>query len=181
MVRLHNITTCLYVHPYHVITEDDPFLERLPGSFEEVAMSVQENHRFSLIDDLAWAKTMPGHRGFVRLGPEGRSFGVAAYHQLHCINALRFSYTVARDGLVTDPAELSAKLGHDNHCFQFVRQAILCKADDALVPIDGSNQTFASAGFGVTHRCRNWAQVRDFVLQNDAKWAGIPYMGTEGL
>lgn len=143
-------------------------------------MTVQENHRFSLIDDTAWAETMPGHRGFVRLGREGRSFGVSAYHQLHCINALRFDYTVARDGLVTDAAALSAKLGHDSHCFQFVRQAILCKADDTLVPINNEgNQTLSSAGFGVTHRCRNWARVRDFVLQNDAKWAGIPYMGTK--
>ncbi|KDR84565.1 hypothetical protein GALMADRAFT_39005, partial [Galerina marginata CBS 339.88] len=109
---------------------------------------------------------LPGRRGFVRLGPKGRSFAPSLYHQLHCVNALRFSYTVARDGLLTDPDALKHKIPHDNHCFQFLRQSILCRADNSLVPAGRSNVSLARAGFGVVHRCRNWVQIREFVLEN---------------
>lgn len=114
---------------------DDPHLEKLPVDFEQVAITVEPNDRFSLIDDEAWAVTFLLKHGFSRLGPEGRTFAVALYHQLHCVNALQFSYTVARDGLVTDPEILRKKVGHDNHCFQFLRQSIQSKADNSLVPI----------------------------------------------
>lgn len=158
------------------MVEDNPDLERLPVDFEKVAITVEPNDRFSLIDDEAWANTIPAKHGFVRLGPEGRSFSLSFYHQLHCVNALRFSYTVARDGLITDPEILRSKIPHDNHCFQFIRQSILCKADNSLVPMQtSSNVSLARMGFGNTRQCRNWEQVRQFVLENDAKWEGTPY------
>lgn len=147
----------------------------LPGQYEEVSMIIQENRHFSIINDTAWASTLPGTRGFVRLGPKGRSYGISTYHQLHCINAIRFSYTVARAGLVTDPETLRAKIGHDNHCFQFVRQSIMCQADDTLIRLP-RNGSLSQVGFGVTHQCRNWAQVRNFVLQNSVKWGGVPFV-----
>ncbi|KDR77491.1 hypothetical protein GALMADRAFT_65711, partial [Galerina marginata CBS 339.88] len=131
--------------------------------------------QFSLIDDEEWAETLPGKRGFVRLGPKGRPFGVALYHQLHCVNALRYAYTVARDGLVTDPEIMKSKFAHDNHCFQFLRQSILCGADNSLIMVDQSNQSLSHAGFGAKHRCRNWAQLRRFVLDNQAKWEGLSF------
>ena len=161
---------------------DNPHLEKLPVDFEQVAITVEPNNRFSLIDDEAWAATFPPKHGFSRLGPEGRAFAVALYHQLHCVNALRFSYTVARDGLETDPEILRNKVGHDNHCFQFLRQSIQCKADNSLVPISTNhNASLASMGFGVTHRCRNWEQVKQFIYDNDAKWEGVSlFNGTSG-
>jgi len=155
--------------------EDDPHLEKLPVDFEQVAMTTEPNDRFSLIDDKAWAHTLAPKRGFIRLGPEGRAFAIALYHQLHCVNALRFSYTVARDGLVTDPEALRKKIGHDNHCFQFIRQSIQCRADNSLVPLQANrNLSLAATGFGNTHRCRNWRHIRQFVVENQAKWEGVP-------
>ena len=164
-----------------IIEEDNPNLERLPVDFERVAMTIEPNNHFSLIDDKAWANTLPPKRGFIRLGSEGRSFGTAVYHQLHCVNAIRFSYTMARDGLVTDPEILKKKLGHDNHCFQFIRQSISCKADNSLVPMQHNNMSLAAMGFGNTRRCRNWEQVRRFVVENHAQWRDVPlFNGTSG-
>ena len=158
-----------------MMEEDNPYLESLPVDFEQVAITVEPNDRFSLVDDEAWADTIPPKHGFVRLGPEGRSFSISLYHQLHCVNSIRFSYTVARDGLVTDPEILRNKVSHDNHCFQFIRQSILCKADDSLVPMQTNpNVSLAAMGFGNTHRCRNWEQVRQFVFENDARWKDVP-------
>lgn len=161
---------------------DNPHLETLPVDFEQVAITVEPNDRFSLIDDEAWAATFPPKHGFSRLGPEGRAFAVALYHQLHCVNALRFSYTVARDGLVTDPEILRNKVDHDNHCFQFLRQSIQCRADNSLVPFPTNrNASLASMGFGITHRCRNWGQVKQFISDNAAKWEAVPlFNGTSG-
>ena len=162
--------------------EDDPHLERLPVDFEQVAITVEPNDHFSLIDDKAWAALLAPKRGFIRLGPEGRAFAVGLYHQLHCVNAIRFSYTVARDRLVTDPEVLRNKVGHDNHCFQFLRQSILCKAVNALVSMQTNpNVSLAAMGFGSTHRCRNWGQVRQFVFDNVAEWENVPlFNGTSG-
>lgn len=145
-----------------------------------VQAAVEVNNRFSLLDDTAWADTMPGKRGFVRLGPNGRPFAIALYHQIHCVNSLRFSYTVARDGLVTDPDILKKKIPHDNHCFQFIRQSIMCRADNALVPLK-NNASLAAQGFGNLHRCSNWAHVRKFVLDNTAFWDGKPFNVSEGV
>lgn len=133
------------------------------------------------MDDTAWAETLPGKRGFVRLGPKGRSFAIALYHQIHCVNALRFSYTVARDGLVTDPDALKKKIPHDNHCFQFLRQSIMCRADNAIVPLRRNTTSLAAQGFGTAHRCGNWADIRRFVLENDAFWNGKPFDVSEGV
>ena len=140
---------------------DDPHLEKLPVDFKQVAITIEPNDCFSLIDNEAWAATFLPKHGFSRLGPEGRAFAVALYHQLHCVNAHRFSYTIARDGLVTDPEILRKKVGHDNHCFQFLQQSIRCKADNSLMPIPiNHNASLASMGFGITCRCRNWGQVK---------------------
>ncbi|KDR68071.1 hypothetical protein GALMADRAFT_78988, partial [Galerina marginata CBS 339.88] len=149
---------------------------KLPGYFEEVSMVVQENHQFSLIDDKAWGNSLPDRRGFVRLGPKGRSFEISHFHRLHCINSIRFSYTLARDGFVKDPEALKSQIKHNNHCFQYLRQSILCRADSSLVPVSDSNQTLSQAGFGVMHRCKNWSQVRKFVLQARARWNDVPYL-----
>ena len=162
--------------------EDNPDLQSLPVDFEQVAMVIEPNDHFSIIDDKAWADTIAPKHGFVRLGSQGRAFAISLYHQLHCVNAIRFSYTVARDGLVTDPEILKRKVGHDNHCFQFLRQSILCKADNSFVPMQTHrNVSLAAMGFGTTHRCRNWEQVKQFVVENDAKWRTVPlFNGTSG-
>ena len=162
--------------------EDDPHLERLPVDFEQVAITTESNDRFSVIDDKAWAHLFPPKRGFIRLGSKGRAFAIGLYHQLHCVNSLRFSYTIARDGLVTDPEVLRGKIGHDNHCFQFIRQSIQCKADNSLVPMQTNrNLSLAAMGFGSMHRCGNWEQVRRFVVENQAQWESVPlFNGTSG-
>lgn len=138
---------------------------------------------------------------------------------------MRFEYTVARDGLVTDKEVLKEKLGHGNHCFQFMRLAMMCWADEAEVRIpvrdgDGGeewDETFGSeghgllddgdpvgaveprdheggvydgrgpdwerrvveAGFGSTHRCRDWKNIYKFVIDNTREWASVPYLSNE--
>ncbi|KAF8889851.1 hypothetical protein BD779DRAFT_1438908, partial [Infundibulicybe gibba] len=145
---------------------------QLPGDYPPAAMVIRPTlDRYPLVDDKAWRSSLAPVRGFVRLGPKGRPLGTSLYHQLHCVNALRFAYTIARDGLVTDRKKLRHDLSHSNHCFQFLRQGILCSGDLTLIPLDDEirpNKTYRA------HRCRDWVKIREFVVQNVDVWRSIP-------
>lgn len=158
----------------------DDVPDQFPMDIQKATLVFEPNSRFSLIDDKAWAALFPPNKGFVRLGPNGRPFGTALYHQLHCVNGIRFDYTVARDGLVTDREVLKSKMGHINHCFQFLRQSIMCKADTTLIPLDRYNGSVILNGFGgPPHRCRDWEQLRSYVEDNVRQWEGRPFVGME--
>lgn len=57
---------------------------------------------------------------------------------------------------------------HSGHCLNFLRQAILCNADITLDPLldDSDEAVAATDGLGVTHICRDWMQVYDYVAEN---------------
>lgn len=127
---------------------------------------------YPLTDDQRWGSIVPPKRGFIRLGPEGTPFAISLYHQLHCINGVRFAYVAARDGLFKRPVDRNAAFQHVNHCFDVLRQSLLCKADTTLIPTKSHNQTNA-----IRH-CRDWAQVREFVDKNHKFWRDIPFAST---
>jgi Mycotoxin biosynthesis protein UstYa len=54
---------------------------------------------------------------------------------------------------------------HLNHCYDALRQGIICRADDTplYVPLD----TFF-AGDGQQRRCRNWNTLQEWVIQHTA-------------
>jgi len=55
---------------------------------------------------------------------------------------------------------------HVNHCFDYLRQAIMCSADMSLekVKVDEyGNPKLAVRGWGTEHKCRNWETVLAFV------------------
>ncbi|KAJ7174877.1 hypothetical protein C8R46DRAFT_892265, partial [Mycena filopes] len=125
---------------------------------------------FPIADDAKWATIVPHHRGFIRLGSSGVPFSIATYHQLHCINTVRFAYRVARDGLFQTAHAREDAFHHANHCVNVLRQALLCKADTTIWAAgEAENATV------VTRRCGNSAQVMDFVRENQAFWEGVPY------
>lgn len=59
---------------------------------------------------------------------------------------------------------------HLQHCFEYLRQGILCSGDVAL---EGDQTTFpegfvGSDGWDAKHVCRDWTQVRAFLEENRA-------------
>lgn len=149
---------------------------QVPPSLRPVALVMEDTDRYPLLDDAAWASILAPQRGFIRLGPSGTPFGVSAYHQLHCINGLRFSYLAARDGLTTTPEERKSAMGHGHHCFNLLRQSILCKADLTLIPAGKHNSSEVPESAPTTHRCRDWAQLRRFVIDNQEEWKNVPLL-----
>ncbi|KAJ7629181.1 hypothetical protein DFH06DRAFT_1304193 [Mycena polygramma] len=145
-------------------------LNELPGYFRPAQMTFESpDTQYPLDDDRKWASTVANKRGFVRLGSDGTPISISLYHQLHCVNGIRFAYVATRDGLFETEKQRADAFGHVNHCFDLLRQSFLCKADTTLIPVDVPSQA------GITRRCRDWEQVRAFVDENHDFWRDVPY------
>lgn len=57
---------------------------------------------------------------------------------------------------------------HVRHCFNLLRQAVLCASDTTLDPLDHADdgKLTGADGLGTTHVCRDWTKVYDFVWEN---------------
>ncbi|KAI0098116.1 hypothetical protein F4776DRAFT_532112 [Hypoxylon sp. NC0597] len=93
-------------------------------------------------------------------------FCVAAFHQLHCLFLI---YTDFRRALGGELAHVDAHSLHDTHslhCFDYLRESIICAADSALEPFrspfDGGTQGNGVDGFGSVHQCRDFKQLFDW-------------------
>nr|GAT56699.1 predicted protein [Mycena chlorophos] len=140
-------------------------LVSLPLQVAPAAMNFSWTDRYSIEADEEWASLIPYGHGWVRLGVEKEAFAVSMYHQLHCLNGIRTALLIPREG---HTPQLES---HTNHCFNYLRQLLLCKLDTTLEPTiiapAGEGKVKASAsGENVVHICRDWAQVRRFVENN---------------
>ncbi|EMD95145.1 hypothetical protein COCHEDRAFT_1091854, partial [Bipolaris maydis C5] len=57
---------------------------------------------------------------------------------------------------------------HIGHCFDYLRQAIMCSADTTLVgalPESAKSGVFEFDGWGFTHMCRNLEDFNSWVSQ----------------
>lgn len=108
-------------------------------------------------------------------------FTTSVTHQLHCLYTILEAYnsmklTVA-SALPVDPVK---KPWHINHCFEYIRQAIMCAGDVAL---EGAATTFpgsehgedqgGSDGWDAKHVCKDYGQVYEYLERetiNHMKW-----------
>ena len=84
------------------------------------------------------------------MGPDGRLFGLALFHQMHCLARIRRAMSTRRSS------------EHVHHCFNYLRQAIMCEANPALepvIPILGRRSVNAE----IPHTCRDWTKVYELV------------------
>ncbi|KAJ4350292.1 uncharacterized protein N0V89_008913 [Didymosphaeria variabile] len=108
-------------------------------------------------------------------------FTTSMTHQLHCLYTILDAYNTVR---------VSAALGfqnevkmpwHIDHCFDYIRQAIMCAGDVAL---EGAATTFpgdpitgedlgGSDGWDAKHVCKDYSQVYEYLEKrtiNHVKW-----------
>lgn len=52
---------------------------------------------------------------------------------------------------------------HMQHCFEYLRRAIMCAADTALEPYKVAH--LGVDGFGSPHQCRDWSILYDWAEQ----------------
>ncbi|KAH7374104.1 hypothetical protein BKA64DRAFT_688656 [Cadophora sp. MPI-SDFR-AT-0126] len=90
----------------------------------------------------------------VEVGKEN-IYMLSAYHQLHCLKQLHLVFV----GIMRTPTEdgefgRGPEMRHVEHCFDYLRQGVLCAGDATLEGPDEGGSSLT--GYGVEHRCRSW-------------------------
>lgn len=114
--------------------------------------------------------------------PNTTVFTTSMTHQLHCLHTILNAYntmsvTLSRPGLKFNPIQ---QPWHVNHCFEYIRQAIMCAGDVALegaattfpVGLDGEDLG-GSDGWDAKHVCKDYGQVTRYLEEraiNHNKW-----------
>lgn len=140
-----------------------------------VALTLEDSFHYGLEGpdaDAEWESVYPGgSAGFVRLGPNHRFFGLSVYHQMHCLDSLRFAilgreHPARRSWERVNSGVREREVPHAQHCLNYLRQTILCAADLTLEPETFPGSQDVAEGLFATHVCRDWSKVHAFVEQN---------------
>ncbi|KAK9771972.1 hypothetical protein AB5N19_06973 [Seiridium cardinale] len=138
--------------------------------------------------DSLWADLLPPNGGFI-LRPDkngvNRKHGISMFHQLHCLGMMRDAVQDMTERLTAAEkpgphghAEkrgshgLHDPLAHDDHwlhCFDYLRQAILCNADATIEP---PSITFQGNGIidGMIQReCKDWNTLYSAATEHDGR------------
>ncbi|KIM97467.1 hypothetical protein OIDMADRAFT_204249 [Oidiodendron maius Zn] len=78
------------------------------------------------------------------------AYMMSVFHQLHCLSYIVQHYQTAFDGV-----NLTKEVAHHSaHCFDYLRQSIMCAADTSL-----EGKTEAGPGWGSDHQCKDYDAV----------------------
>jgi len=108
--------------------------------------------------------------GIEKGSSEYQGFPLSVFHQLHCLKMLRMHYAA----LLTMGQEMTDKVSdHPDHCFDYLRQAIMCSADMTLekARVDPDGHRRATDGWGSTHQCKDWGRVEEVMVDYGWKYA----------
>ena len=139
-----------------------------------------------------WESLFPYGSGFVRVddpqqfGLSGgyplesstsettESFCVSVFHQLHCLNSIRFQLEnpgKTHEGHGHDKLSAHANELHVAHCLDYLRQSIMCAGDMSLesaVTDKNGKLIQAVSGWGATHTCKAWDEVFEYTERINA-------------
>ncbi|KAF5367616.1 hypothetical protein D9757_010655 [Collybiopsis confluens] len=159
-------------HDYTYIGADYPVKMPLPP-IQEVQMTLYESVYYSLngsqptdLDEWDTLTLLPKGLGRVRLGPESRTFVLTYYHQRHCLRMIQNSLIDQND-----PGRLTTStLEHMHHCFNYLRQTLLCEAADSLEKGDFLERDYEMDRTADTLVCRDWEAIFEVTDENLRVW-----------
>ncbi|KAF8552264.1 hypothetical protein OG21DRAFT_1416451, partial [Imleria badia] len=124
--------------------------------------------------DLEWASLVPeGNHGLVLLGPDSdvRPYAVTMFRTLHCLDRIRraIASTSPSSSGENEARTVQARY-HVHHCFNYLRQMVLCAANTRLNPTNHMHPSgrLASDGIGLMYQCRDWEAVYEAFEANYA-------------
>ncbi|KAL9622777.1 MAG: hypothetical protein Q9160_002896 [Pyrenula sp. 1 TL-2023] len=102
--------------------------------------------------------------------PEHYIVSLAVFHQLHCLNAIRFALWNQTMDEEKERLHHETDIRHLDHCVDNIRQAIMCAADIspfvwARDPRDGRAKGITS----IEHTCRDWDSVAQWAADRPFK------------
>lgn len=74
------------------------------------------------------------------------------YHGIHCLAQLHLTLREYRDGLPQ-----SHTFEHSNHCLDWLRGDVMCRADDT--PLYTTRSMVSENGIGQSRQCRDWGKL----------------------
>lgn len=102
--------------------------------------------------------------GFVKHpGVSPNLSGLAVFHELHCVNMLRVGYYAALNGNLADMQHVHdhnkrPDPHHLRHCFDYLRQSLMCSVDTNLEPVDF--ELGGVTGWEFRRTCRDFERVK---------------------
>ncbi|KAH9847671.1 hypothetical protein C2E23DRAFT_871660 [Lenzites betulinus] len=160
--RVLNVESKPSPHNYSYKAHDRPELFSPLQGVDTVHQVFEETVHYlplGAASDAEWLSLAEPGYGYVRLGPDNRTFVVSAYHELHCMRMINLGFT---------PGAIA--LAHVKHCFNYVRQSILCIPDLALEPGDFEAKDFEVERTHGVHECKDWAPIYHAVTENYEAW-----------
>ena len=109
-----------------------------------------------------------------------KKYAMSVFHQIHCLQMLREEYMIHvgifGGGLMThdgDPQAAESHKGrHLEHCFDYLRQSVMCCADTTIEwanPDAGPTQKPLIDGWEIPHKeCKDWSKVLEFTAEHEA-------------
>lgn len=149
---------------YTYIGDDYPLQWPLPDAVP-VYMYPEDTHRYALSTPSGaaeWRALVPPSNGTVRLGPRGRAFTVAMFHQLQCLDVIR----AAMASPVAPGDARRARLR--DHCLDYMRQTVLCHAHTDLESVRSDVGPKIADLTRSVYRCRDWRVLYDAMDAGDA-------------
>ncbi|KAH7884129.1 hypothetical protein F5I97DRAFT_1898746 [Phlebopus sp. FC_14] len=113
---------------------------------------------------MEWDKlvTAPKEAGRTRLGNDHRLFTMVFWHHFHCLWSIQRA--------LNDRNDTYAAYGHLHHCFNYLRQTLLCQAADSLELGDFMERDYEYERVGDTLVCRDWEPVYSALEENYRNW-----------
>lgn len=157
----------------------DDFPRYLPlGTPQESTQTViEESFRFATMQNNSanWKAVLPGDVGYIRLGPSHRVFAISIFHQLHCLVQIAgLLVNTNPDSTAGAPFpnwEDHNHSGHVQHCFNYIRQNILCAADETEEDSTWMCRNFETFRTdGRKRRCKDWSKAYKAVEDMQEAW-----------
>ncbi|KAI1177095.1 hypothetical protein F4777DRAFT_226451 [Nemania sp. FL0916] len=115
--------------------------------------------------DAAWNSMVPLGQGTVRYPRHSSQvYTLSVVHQLHCLWSIYHNYYDGRRPDASPPGE--DVQSHMRHCFDYLRQSLLCAADATLEPVD--IDLGGVTGWSTPHTCRNYREVAEWAEEHRA-------------
>ncbi|KAK2879394.1 hypothetical protein FQN49_000912 [Arthroderma sp. PD_2] len=109
--------------------------------------------------EAAWDSLVPVGQGSVRY-PAGSKdvYTLSVVHQLHCLWSIHQNYYgISHTGHSRKDDHISP---HMRHCFDYLRQSLMCAADSTLEPVD--SRLGGVTGWGNERVCRDYAALAEW-------------------
>jgi len=108
-----------------------------------------------------WDSLIPNGLGYVHGNPLSSSnlSVISAFHQLHCLYTLRRAYYSTTSG--GEDFDFGLDRGrHAGHCFEYLRQSLMCAADATIEPAGEAGGGFL--GWGFRRQCRDYDELGEW-------------------